>query len=67
MKGEEGKRDMCEDRSDASVAARKLAEEMIRSADHYEMYCSNDKCFLIYGLMRDCGYQISKIIKAVPA
>ena len=44
--------------------ARELAEKMIKSADRNEMDCTDDKCFLLYALIRDCGYQVKKLIEA---
>ena len=47
--------------------AEKLAEEMIKIADQHESECEDDTCFLVFGLIRDCGYQVKKIINNASA
>ena len=42
--------------------AEKLAEKMIVAANRHEMSCRDDKCFLVYALIRDCGYQVKKVL-----
>ena len=43
-------------------AAEKLAESMIKIANHDEMNCSDDICLLVYGLIRDCGYRVKRVV-----
>ena len=55
---------MCNNRTDEKETAQELAEIMIVSADINEMGCTDDSCFLIYGLIRDCGYKVKKLLSA---
>lgn len=43
-------------------AAKEIAQNLIETANVNEEGCESDTCFLIYGVLRDCGYQIKKII-----
>ena len=40
-----------------------LSESMIRMADRGMAGCEEDKCFLIYGLIRDCAYKIKQVVR----
>jgi hypothetical protein len=42
--------------------ANEIAQELIEAANFNEEKCENDTCFLVYGILRDCGYQVKKII-----
>lgn len=53
---------MCEQTNDAICSAREMAEKIILTANQYEMNCEDNSCLLAYSLLRDCGYQIKKIL-----
>jgi len=53
---------MCDNRPVETEAAREIAEKMINLADRHEVDCRDDKCFLIFGLIRDCGYHVKKVL-----
>ena len=42
--------------------AKSIAHNLIEIADRNEKSCESDTCILIYGLLRDCGYRIERII-----
>ena len=44
-------------------SAAELADEMIRIAAQGEHDCKDDTCFLIYGVIRDCAYNIRRILE----
>jgi hypothetical protein len=54
---------MNERRKDNIYSANELAETMIDVADQNEKNCESDTCLLIYSILRDCGYQIKKIVE----
>ena len=53
---------MCEQTNDAICSAKEMAEKIILTANHYEMNCEDSTCLLAYSLLRDCGYQIKRIL-----
>ena len=53
---------MREQTDDAICSAREMAEKIILTANQYEMNCEDNTCLLAYSLLRDCGYQIKKIL-----
>ena len=53
---------MCEQTNDAICSAKEMAEKIILIANHYEMNCEDSTCLLAYSLLRDCGYQIKRIL-----
>ena len=39
-----------------------IAEKIIIEADQNEMGCDDETCILAYSLLRDCGYQIKRVL-----
>ena len=46
----------------AHCSVKDLAEEIIQAADQNEIYCEDDTCILAYSLLRDCGYNLKRIM-----
>ena len=53
-----GQWEMVQRRPEVMRIAGKLAEYMIKAATLEEMNCGDDTCFLVYGIIRDCGYRV---------
>jgi hypothetical protein len=53
---------MTECEKEDTFAANKFATMMIDIADQNQEHCQSDNCILVYGLIRDCGYQIRRIL-----
>ena len=49
-----GKNDICR--------AKKIAQQLIDTANRNEPGCESNTCLLAYSILRDCGYQIIKIV-----
>ena len=41
--------------------AIEIARDLIETANKNERSCENDTCLLVYGIIRDCGYEIIRI------
>ena len=53
---------MCEQMKEATFSAKEMAEKIIESANENEMNCEDGTCLLVYSILRDCGYQIKRIL-----
>lgn len=53
---------MCDKVKNAVCSANDIAEKIIIAADQNEILCEDDTCILAYSVLRDCGYQIKRII-----
>ena len=53
---------MADKRQEVMRVAGKLAENMIKLSNCYEKNCSDDICLLVYGLIRDCGYRVKRVV-----
>jgi hypothetical protein len=42
--------------------AKKIAQQLIDTANLNERGCESNTCLLVYSILRDCGYQIIKIV-----
>lgn len=42
--------------------AIEIARDLIGIANRNEKNCENDTCLLAYGIIRDCGYNIIRIV-----
>ena len=42
--------------------AIKIARNLIDTANRNETGCESDTCLLVYGILRDCGYRIIRIV-----
>lgn len=45
-----------------SCHAIEIARDLIETANRNENSCENDTCLLVYGIIRDCGYKIIRIV-----
>jgi len=43
--------------------AIKLADKMLSMAQNGVPKCEDDRCMIIYGIIRDCGYKIRKTVE----
>ncbi len=43
-------------------SANEIADKIIIAADQNEINCEDDTCLLAYSILRDCGYQIKRIL-----
>ena len=43
--------------------AIELTEKMLLMAENGTVACEDDGCLLIFGIIRDCGYKIRRIIR----
>lgn len=53
---------MCDRANKAHCSVNDIAEKIIQTADQNEIHCEDDACMLAYGVLRDCGYHIKKIM-----
>lgn len=42
--------------------AIEIARDLIDTANRNENSCESDNCLLVYGIIRDCGYRIIRIV-----
>jgi hypothetical protein len=47
----------------ALTEAMTLAEKMLKIANRGYLKCKDDSCMLVYGVIRDCGYQIRRTVE----
>ena len=47
----------------AIADARELSEKMLRIAEKGIVACTDDACLQVYGIIRDCGYKIRRIVE----
>ena len=43
--------------------AMRLADKMLAMAQNGVPKCEDDRCMIIYGIIRDCGYKIRKTLE----
>ena len=53
---------MRERTKNAFCSVNDIAEKIISAADQNEKGCEDETCILAYSILRDCGYQIKRII-----
>jgi hypothetical protein len=42
--------------------AKEIARELIDTANRNENTCHSDICLLIYSILKDCGYNVLKLV-----
>lgn len=45
------------------LEAMKLAEKMLLMSEQGVVSCNDDSCWLLFGVIRDCGYKIRRTIE----
>ena len=55
---------MIESKKNNIHSALEIAENLINASIQSEESCENETCFLVYSILKDCGYQVKKIIEA---
>ena len=53
---------MPEHKKSVICSSKEIAEQIIKTANKNEKHCESDTCLLICSVLRDCGYQIKRII-----
>lgn len=53
---------MPENNKSVICSYKEIAEIIIKTANKNEKHCESDTCLLICSVLRDCGYQIKRII-----
>ena len=48
--------------STAHCAVNDIAEKISQAADRNEIHCEDDTCILAYRLLRECEYQVERIM-----